>query len=448
MMKSFRYCFFLIIFWFNLHLTMAQDWINYNTSNSGLVSNYVKTICIDGNGIKWFGTDKGLCRFDGTSWSTIQFDASKKQTLADDQVNDIVFEVTRYGPEIWLATGNGVSVMDVTFDVVTIATPYRTDNTDLVSNRVFAAAVDSNHVKWFGTDTGVSSFTGSEWGTYTTEKHLSHNFINAIEAGPEGYKFIATHGRGVSRLQTEGALDVVTSASPYDAEWSGLLSDTVLAVFIDGNGYQWFGGPQGAAEHRCIETKECWEIYTTENGLINNYVQAIAEDKLGRKWFGTPTGVSCFDGTNWKSFTINDGLISNNVHEIALDHDGTLWLATDNGISHARGELVAVAESQSHQPVTRHFQLFPNYPNPFNPSTQIQYELHQPAQVRLTIYNMQGQTVRILVNQYQAAGRWAAYWDGHTENHQPANSGVYVASLQITRSEGTFTASEKMLLLK
>ena len=93
--------------------------------------------------------------------------------------------------------------------------------------------------------------------------------------------------------------------------------------------------------------------------------------------------------------------------------------------------------------------LLANYPNPFNPETWIPYQLHAPAEVRLSIFDVRGALVRAIDLGYRPAGRYllsprAAYWDGRDQHGQPAASGVYVYRLQA----GASAHVRKMLVLK
>lgn len=177
----------------------SQSWENFTTQNSSLTSNNVKAICLDGNGVKWFGTENGLVSYNGSQWQSYK-SSSEKNSLAHNRVNDIAFEVSEYGPELWLATDNGVSVMGIqSFDAVTFATPYRTDNTELIANQVLTTAVDPGHVRWFGTLSGVSSFSGSNWSSYSTANFwIYHNRVMTIETGPDSMVYIGTEGAGVT----------------------------------------------------------------------------------------------------------------------------------------------------------------------------------------------------------------------------------------------------------
>ena len=93
--------------------------------------------------------------------------------------------------------------------------------------------------------------------------------------------------------------------------------------------------------------------------------------------------------------------------------------------------------------------LLPNYPNPFNPETWIPYQLAEPADVKISIYAVDGKLVRTLslghqpVGIYQGKNR-AAYWDGKNEIGENVASGVYFYTL----TAGEFTATRKMLIRK
>ena len=94
------------------------------------------------------------------------------------------------------------------------------------------------------------------------------------------------------------------------------------------------------------------------------------------------------------------------------------------------------------------FVLNQNYPNPFNPSTTISYDLTAPARVEVSIYNMVGQKVTTLVNEYQPAGSFSEVWNGQYKNGSPAVSGVYVYRLTIHSGNKNIVQEKKMLLVK
>ena len=88
--------------------------------------------------------------------------------------------------------------------------------------------------------------------------------------------------------------------------------------------------------------------------------------------------------------------------------------------------------------------LSPNYPNPFNTSTQIAYDIATPGPVRLKIYNTLGQPVRTLVDQFQAVGSHQVRWDARDQRGAALAAGVYLVRLRYPGGEQT----RRLLLLK
>ena len=85
------------------------------------------------------------------------------------------------------------------------------------------------------------------------------------------------------------------------------------------------------------------------------------------------------------------------------------------------------------------FALNQNYPNPFNPTTTIGFELPKASQVKLSIYNVLGQEVAVLVDRHMEAGRQSIEWDASVKA-----SGLYFYRIQA----GDFTETKKMMMLK
>ncbi|MCZ6777183.1 MAG: choice-of-anchor B family protein [Ignavibacteria bacterium] len=90
------------------------------------------------------------------------------------------------------------------------------------------------------------------------------------------------------------------------------------------------------------------------------------------------------------------------------------------------------------------FAVSPNYPNPFNPTTTINYQLSEATTVRLTIYNVLGQKIRTLVDQALGSGFHKAIWDGRSDSGLSVVSGTYIYRFEA----GSFIDTNKMLLLK
>jgi len=86
-----------------------------------------------------------------------------------------------------------------------------------------------------------------------------------------------------------------------------------------------------------------------------------------------------------------------------------------------------------------------NYPNPFNPTTIIEFSINNNSKVELTIYNIKGQKVKTLVQDQFTTGDHNILWNGDDENNDPVSSGVYLYKLNVN---GKTEAVKKCLLLK
>ena len=106
------------------------------------------------------------------------------------------------------------------------------------------------------------------------------------------------------------------------------------------------------------------------------------------------------------------------------------------------GAITPVGEELPGVPVNS--RLNAPYPNPFNPSTNVSFELAVPGPVRVRIYDSRGQLVRELVNEYMPAGRHEVLWDGKTTAGGGAPSGVFFLRFETAGASET----RKMTLLK
>ncbi|OPZ77605.1 MAG: hypothetical protein BWY77_01670 [bacterium ADurb.Bin431] len=90
------------------------------------------------------------------------------------------------------------------------------------------------------------------------------------------------------------------------------------------------------------------------------------------------------------------------------------------------------------------FVLGQNFPNPFNPQTQIEFHLPAPGRVRIRISNTAGQTVRTLADANFTSGRHVLVWDARDENGLPLPTGLYYYAME----SGDFRVVRKLLYVK
>ncbi|MDH4223354.1 MAG: T9SS type A sorting domain-containing protein [candidate division Zixibacteria bacterium] len=103
-----------------------------------------------------------------------------------------------------------------------------------------------------------------------------------------------------------------------------------------------------------------------------------------------------------------------------------------------------VNEEKDGSDLPESFELFQNFPNPFNPKTDINFTLPRESDVRLVIYNIKGQIVNNLVDKRLEAGRYKVVWEGDDFSGNKVASGIYFYRIEA----GSFRETKKMIMMK
>jgi ligand-binding sensor domain-containing protein len=412
----------------------AQTWKSFTTANSGLPDNMVNSITTSSDGTVWFATNAGLASYKNNSWNVFKI----ADGLSSNQLNFVSF-LPFNSNKLWVATNAGATTLDVNANNSISNPQYITKaKWNIVSDFVTVIDLDGLSSNWIGTDKGLSVITKSGVQNFTKDNGFGIDKVTSLKSLSDNWVHVGTAGGGVKRLKYNG-VDAVSAASEIITTWSGLASDSVLAIYVTDDTLRWYGTTEGVSTHFGTDTKDMnnWWIYNTYTSkIIDNYVRAIVRDKKGNMWFGTRKGLSKLspDKSTWQSFTEQDGLVSNNIFDLKVDIDNNLWIATDKGVSRL---------SNLPSPVQRtevDFQIkLANYPNPFNPVTKIDYTIPKSGKVRLEVFNNLGSLIKILVDDTQSAGNYQVSFDGVN-----IPSGIYFYRLTTERSSIT----KKMVLLR
>ena len=105
----------------------------------------------------------------------------------------------------------------------------------------------------------------------------------------------------------------------------------------------------------------------------------------------------------------------------------------------------------SQKELPKQFALYRNYPNPFNPTTTIRYDLPKESRVRIVIYDALGQVIRQLIDGDQSAGYQLMVWDGRNEKGNSVASGMYFYQIEAAATgekAGVFNEVRKMLVIR
>ena len=196
-----------------------------------------------------------------------------------------------------------------------------------VGDEVFvrSLAIDTNtNTLWVGSSTGVLEIdlTSNQMvNTFTRADGLANEYVFAIYVDSQGYKWFGTNAGGASRFK-DGNWDVYFPMH-------GLADYWIYAFVEQKNGPLWIGTWAGANSVD-LSTME-FKTYLTE--LINEWVYALDIDSQDRVWFGTEGGISMFDGNTWQEWSHKDGLGAANINQLPASSNTGLGTRSRHDLS-------------------------------------------------------------------------------------------------------------------
>ncbi|MCK5052522.1 MAG: T9SS type A sorting domain-containing protein [Candidatus Cloacimonetes bacterium] len=250
----------------------------------------------------------------------------------------------------------------------------------------------------------------------------------------------------------------------YDNDVAKSVQQTSDGGYIVGATTVSFGAGEG----------DFWLIKTDENGSIipepeieinpDEFVLEMMSNEIFTDEFtitnigsGTVSydiEINYLNGDGWLSINPNFGeLLEDETDTIEITFDTTDLTAgiyeseiiiTYNGDEAIIPVTLTVIGTDAEDSVSNVTVLLGNYPNPFNPTTTINYNLAEEDNVTLEIYNLKGHKVKSLVNVHQSVGQHSVVWNGTDENNKSVSSGVYFYKLR----SGRYTSTKKMILMK
>ncbi len=184
--------------------------------------------------------------------------------------------------------------------------------------------------------------------------------------------------------------------------------------------------------------------FLLENRGVNGVlIQSIAlSDNLNFSLLNDtvlPVELETYQNIEIKAQFTPSSVENHNANIIVTYNDDRVLPVPLNGVSDEPASIDEDIVVNSH--VT---ELQGNYPNPFNPTTQINFSIDKETNVSIDIYNIRGQKVVNLVQDRLGAGAHSVVWDGKDDNNSALSSGVYFYSLKTERN----TITKKMMLLK
>lgn len=140
------------------------------------------------------------------------------------------------------------------------------------------------------------------------------------------------------------------------------------------------------------------------------------------------------------------------VADIDKDNMTDILFGCEKGIFHYEATIPSVITSAPERQWVQkpeNFQLHQNYPNPFNPSTATRYTLAEQSLVTITVYDILGRKIALLVQDTMPPGTHETVWDGRDDNGVPVSSGIYIFRLHTQSDKGeAFVDQRKAVLMK
>lgn len=329
--------------------SIVQYSLDVRSARDGLPQNTVAGLRQTSDGYLWFGTEEGLVRFDGVSFTvfstrntpsfrqniveTVQESSDKSLWIAtlDGLLRKRGDFFTAYHAEDGLASESVHALLEEPDGSMWIGTDagltvWRRDRfgpahrSELPGQVVLSLARSADGSIWIGTDHGLARMTGKDFVSYGNASGALSSQINGISQARSGMLWVAT-AQGLVGLR-DGRVSVAFTRK------NGLPSDITYTVLEDRRGNLWIGTAGGLARLRSAS----FEILSTAEGLPNDVVISLEEDREGNLWVGTDGGgLACLRDGPLVTYTRRDGLSNDFIRAVLEDTQGTMWIGTRGG---------------------------------------------------------------------------------------------------------------------
>ena len=312
----------------------------FNRANSGLTSNILACVHIQGNGVVWvamrgtpqLGKGAGLARYDGTTWDIY---TDSNSGLPSNSVGSIASDVNG---NVWIGSGRDLVRFDGTNWSV-----YGPADYGITAGFVGSVVVDGNDV-WFSVPAVVSHsrtlpgalvrFDGTTWQLFTeANSAMPSSAIQGLALEEPGVIWIGAYGYwnlNDGQFHSGGLSQLADSTwATYEVEMGQFPTDAIRSVAIDSSGVVWVGTNMGVVEF----FEGSWTVHDTSNsGLPSDEVLAI-HTTTGGVWAGAwLAGAVSFDGTTWTPHNVSNSPMPYHspVQAFELGPEGSLWIALED----------------------------------------------------------------------------------------------------------------------
>jgi hypothetical protein len=441
--NTFKKIFFLII----IILIISGSTQSQVTEYLGLKGKHISSLKI-GEGKIAVGTN-----FNGVYWQSLyQINDSSWNKIDIDSVNVTSVYPHKSGPIGWaIGIGTEPNIYDTNFvycsyqgskpkslsygfDIEVTKSISRIDGfpDPTICGETFAIGGRKLYCRYFIDTVWHSVYDLTIEGNFESLK-ARENFATVYAGGVEGFAgmlLIRTNDKG----KTWENLSPLCAVADVDF-WNG--NDTTIFV-TDRNKVM-----------RSSDNGSTWSNVFRKDSI---QIQKISFSSDGKSFYmvansgsySLPRSYLIYSDNNGSSWTTIQLPINDIIVGMDIDSENSIYLASISlGIYKISSPIVQIEEHRD-KVIIKDFKLFDNYPNPFNSSTIISYQIPVTCEVSLKIFNLLGNEVATLVNLEQSAGKYSVEFSSNTKSKIELTSGVYLCRLQA----GNYSTTKKMILLK
>ena len=231
-----------------------------------------------------------------------------------------------------------------------------------------------------------------------------------------------------------------------------LFNNYIYKSLNDGDDWQWFFGELTSEnlgeiflnnkDHLIVnvlyfvyQVSFDTSFYYNLNTPINDAISLNDQDKfVSSELYGIKQ--TSDGGQNWVS--LNSGLPSSHTYSLIIDSIGYVYTGTENGIYKSVDPIIDPNHLE-YEFASIDYNLSNSYPNPFNPTTTIEYQVPKTSNVKISVFNLVGEEITVLVDEEKVQGKYKVEFSG-----TKLSSGVYFYKMQ----SDNFISTKKFVLLK
>lgn len=412
--------------WTYLHNGLKSDTANGSFSNPLPFGAYITCGVVNRSGTIFVGTDSaGIFRSldKGKTWLSAGLGVAKISGLTMDSLGNLFAGTLDNGIYMsgqsgtsWGWQGNEQIQYRKVFSVASVKAfipKYGIDS----SNRVIT------HIIHAGTNDGVFYRYDTPFDFYYPSGYVSDSVFALTSFGKTGEVYAATV-RGEVWLRLGGWWYWVAQ---------GNVGSRVLAMVCDSTEKLYAVGPRGV--FRSTDRGRTW--YQKNTGISDTNLISIAVTVNGTIFTGSATSGDIYRSTDYGEYWEKFATLSYPVRCLLLDANENMYASAAGRLFMYSARTTLVPSRGNNPPGI--FSLYQNYPNPFNPSTTISFSLNRDGMISLTVYDILGRELSILLKEYRTKGMYKIQF-----NAESLPSGVYLYRL----SSDNNVQVRKMVLLK